>query len=190
MKSAIEELNKPVVRWRELLRIYLGKHCGNKRHTYARRNRRYRQFGIKGESHHAAATATVIVDTSGSISTEEIQQFFGEIESILYRTTVTLVQCDAVVHHCAKYKRGDWRKIEVKGRGGTNMVAAFDYIEKNQAVGDVVILLTDGETPWPEDRGYPSIFVITRAPSGPKWGHSIFINKNNYETSDLNDDTI
>jgi predicted metal-dependent peptidase len=180
LKDAIEALEKPVVRWRELLRIYLGKHCGNRRHTWARRNRRFRGFGIKGDSHHAAAEATVIVDTSGSISKEELQRFFGEIESIMSRTNVVLVQCDAAVHHCAKYRRGDWRKIEIKGRGGTDMPVAFKHIEDNGLVSDVVILLTDGFTPWPEDHGYPVIFVITQnfdEKSGPQFGHIVRLDK-------------
>lgn len=181
LKEAISELEKPKVKWRELLRSYLGRHCGNKRHTWARKNRRFRRFGMKGDSHHAAAEATVIIDTSGSISQEELQQFFAEIESILYRTTVTLVQCDAVVHDCRKYKRGDWKDIEVKGRGGTHMPAAFDYIEKNGLVSDITVLLTDGETAWPQDHGYPVIFVITRNSQWstlPTFGNVVRLEKN------------
>jgi len=40
LTEAIARLNIPVVRWRELLRHYLGKHVGNQRKTYSRRNRR------------------------------------------------------------------------------------------------------------------------------------------------------
>ena len=61
--DAVEALNKPIVRWREILRRYLGTHVGNRRRTWSRRDRRFsKQFGKKGTSHHAASTVVVLVD--------------------------------------------------------------------------------------------------------------------------------
>jgi predicted metal-dependent peptidase len=85
LKEALEELKKPIVRWREQLKAFLGTHVGNRRRTYSRPDRRQDAFGTKGISHHAACDVTVIVDTSGSISKDELEQFFGEIECIAYR---------------------------------------------------------------------------------------------------------
>ena len=170
----LETLADPIVSWRQLLRNYFGRHLGSRRKTYNRRDRRRDIFGSKGISHHAAAKASVIVDTSGSISQDELQQFFAEIESIAYKARVCMLQWDADFQgFTPRYRRGDWKKIEIKGRGGTSMDAAVDWIEANGLAGDVCILLTDGYTPWPDPKPFPMINCITSEVEGPPWGHVI-----------------
>ena len=182
LKQIIEQLAKPVVRWRELLRQYLGTHVGNRRKTYSRANRRIQAFGTKGISRHAAATVSVIVDTSGSIGTKELEQFFAEIEAISYRAKVHVLQWDAEFQGYERYRRGDWKKITANGRGGTDMAAPFQWLEDNKCVGDVVVQLTDGYCNWPPERRYPTLFVITtdeKASPGPDWG--VVIRMRTYE---------
>jgi len=175
--EAIAELNKPVVRWRELLRQYLGKHAGNQRRTYSRRNRRRQEFGTKGISRHAASDVTVIVDTSGSIGQEELKQFFAEIEAISARSRVWLLQWDASFQGYARYRRGDWKtKVKIKGRGGTDMAAPIEWLCENGLVKDAQIMLTDGYCNYTTDKHFPLITVIT-TPEGsasvPDWGITI-----------------
>ena len=178
LKEAIEALGKPVVRWREVLRRYLGRHVGNRRRTYSRAERRHQQFGLKGVSHHAAATVNVIVDTSGSIGAVELEQFFAEIEMISARAKVMVLQWDAEFQGYEKYRKGAWRGWAVNGRGGTDMVGAQMWIEKNAPGADVIILLTDGYTGYREPKQpYPFICVITTDQAGPTWGHVIHMKK-------------
>lgn len=175
LTEILETLNKPIIKWREILRQYLGKHVGNKRQTWSRVNRRY-GFGVKGISRHAAADVSVIIDTSGSISTQELEQFFGEIEAISYKAKVNVLQWDANFQGYNRYRRGDWRTMECKGRGGTNMVAPVDWLEQNNLIGDICIMLTDGYTPWPNSRPFPMLFVITTdetQATGPDWGEIV-----------------
>lgn len=67
---------------------------------------------IKKKSHVMLA-----IDTSGSVSTEELNEFFAEIDHI-YNTGVeiTVVQCDAAISNIAPYKKGI--DIRIHGRGG------------------------------------------------------------------------
>lgn len=173
LKQVIDQLAKPIIRWREILRQWLGVHVGNRRKTYSRGNRRIQEFGIKGVSHHAAATVNVIIDTSGSIGTQELEQFFAEIEAISARAKVMVLQWDAQFQGFDKYRRGDWKKLTVNGRGGTSMSGAFKWLDENNQIADVQVLLTDGYTDWPAPRQYPTMFVITtpeqQTPS-PEWG--------------------
>lgn len=175
LEEAIKALNKPVVRWREIFRQLVGTYCGGRRITYARRNRRNDNFGIPGQSHHATAKVCVIVDTSGSIDTKMLEQFFTEIEAITYKTTVNVLQWDMEFQGFGRYKRGEWRKYKVHGRGGTSMKAACEWAVKNGVQGDALVLLTDGETDWPDDLKIPFICVIAnnREIEGPKWGKVI-----------------
>jgi predicted metal-dependent peptidase len=173
--EAIQELSKPVIRWREQLRQYFGRNVGSRRWTYSRRNRRYTQFGIKGVSRHAACNINVIIDTSGSVGKRELEQFFAEIDSISSRAKVNILQWDHAFQAYGKYRRGDWKKFEVRGRGGTNMADPMYWLGDNDLVADVQVMLTDGYTPWADESRitYPCITVITTpqgTTDGPEYG--------------------
>lgn len=175
LAESIERLRKPIVKWRQVLRGIIGRNIGSQRKTWSRLHRRY-GWGHKGISRHAAATCTVIVDTSGSINTAELEQFFAEIESIAYRAKVMVLQWDAAFQGFDKYRRGDWKNITANGRGGTDMAQPFHWIEENNQVGDLNILLTDGETRWPAPRKYPTAFVITQdSVPAPEWGETVWM---------------
>ena len=177
LASAIADLKKPVVKWHQLLQHYFGRHVGNKRVTYSRRARRRDQFGMPGISRHAAATVNVIVDTSGSVSDEELQQFFAEIESIQSRARTFVLQWDHAFQGFAPYRRGAWKRFKVCGRGGTDMAAPVKWLKDNHRIADCQIMLTDGECNYlPKgDVQFPMITVITRSNGGsePDYGHVI-----------------
>ncbi len=176
LEAAIEALKKPIVRWRQLLRLYMGQHLGNSRVTFSRQNRRRPAFGNPGISHRAAAQITCIIDTSGSVSDDMLEQYFGEIESMAHRAKINVLQWDHDFQgYDRHYRKHGWKKFKINGRGGTDMVAPYTWLEKNRAVGDVVILLTDGYTPWPDPKNYPCIFCITTDAEGPKWGQTLRI---------------
>ncbi|MDB4489962.1 VWA-like domain-containing protein [bacterium] len=174
--SAIEQLNKPIVKWREILRSYIGRNCGNQRKTYSRSNRRRQSFGTKGVSHHACSNVNVIIDTSGSIDQAELQQFFAEIEAIGHRANISLLQWDYRFQGYVNYRRGDWKKLKVKGRGGTDMAAPINWLCDNNLVKDVQIMLTDGECNYAEDKKIPFVCVLTNS-SGerPNWGKTVLM---------------
>jgi predicted metal-dependent peptidase len=181
LKDAIAALGKPVVRWRELLRHYLGRHVGNQRKTYSRRNRRHNRFGVKGISHHAAANVVVIIDTSGSIGKRELEQFFAEIDAISSRAKVMVLQWDHAFQGYEKYRRGDWKGFEISGRGGTDMASPIYWLMENNQVADVQVMLTDGYCSYADPQQFPMITCITTTEgttNGPDWGHTVRLNVN------------
>jgi len=175
LAGLLERLNTPIISWRHMLRQYFGHHLGNRRKTYSRRDRRQDIFGLPGISHHAAAKVSVIVDTSGSISTEDLEQFFAEIEAIAYRASVCILQWDSKFQSfTARYRRGKWKNIKIKGKGGTDMASPVNWLEKNGLVGDVCIMLTDGECNYAEKKPFPMITCVTTSRgSAPSWGKVI-----------------
>jgi predicted metal-dependent peptidase len=86
----------------------------------------------------------VAVDTSGSVSDVEVQEFFHEIDHI-HKTgaEITVVQCDSRIQHVGPYKAGD--KIELHGRGGTEFDPVLELYNENQDKYTCLIYLTDGE---------------------------------------------
>ncbi len=173
--SAISQLSKPIVQWRQLLRQYCGRYCGNRRITFSRRNRRMDWFGMPGLSHHATAKANIIVDTSGSTE-QYLGQFFSEIDMISSRVRAKVLQWDYEMQGYSSYRRGDWKKFQVKGKGGTDMQAPLEWLKTNKLITDLQIMLTDGECTYlPADEvKFPIITVITSLTNpAPDYGHVV-----------------
>jgi predicted metal-dependent peptidase len=179
LQGEISKLADPVIHWKYVLRQYIGRQVGGKRRTWSRINRRNPIFGTKGKSNHASVPLTVGVDTSGSVDDKRLEQFFTELETMSQRFKITLVQFDHGYQCHDRYHRGDWRRIKVKGRGGTSFIEYFKAIEEKGLVGSVNLVLSDGEAPWPEARKYPVLWVLM--PHGrkeqvtPPWGDVLFI---------------
>jgi len=174
--SAINQLSKPIVQWRQMLRQYWGRYCGNKRTTFSRRNRRMDWFGMPGISHHATARANIIVDTSGSVTLQYLEQFFSEIDMISSRVKTKILQWDSDMQGYSDYRRGDWKKFQVKGRGGTDMQAPLVWLKDNKLITDLQIMLTDGECIYPsaDEVKFPIITVITSSTNpAPEYGHVV-----------------
>lgn len=89
----------------------------------------------------------VVIDTSGSMA-DMADWIAGVLRDIsrMHAQTI-LIDCDAGVHAVRKLKT--WRDVlKSKGGGGTDMRVGIDRALAEKA--DLVLVLTDGETPWPE----------------------------------------
>ncbi len=173
LTEAVARLAEPSVSWARLLRQHIAHHLGGRRRTLARASRRRQEFGVPGVSRRAAPAINVILDTSGSIDRGLLEQFFGEIDRISRQASVHVLQWDHAFQGYGLYRPGDWRSFRVKGRGGTDMAAPFEWLRENRRLANVQILLTDGYCNWPARGPYPLITVIASrgpAPAGPRWG--------------------
>ncbi|GHE03360.1 vWA domain-containing protein [Streptomyces alanosinicus] len=92
----------------------------------------------------------VVVDTSGSVSDAELGSALLEVAAISRavggrRDLVSVLSCDAAAQTvrplCAT------EGIELVGGGGTDLRTGFDRALRTRP--DVVVVLTDGQTPWP-----------------------------------------
>lgn len=174
----LKKLQAPIVNWKYIFRQLMGRKAGGRRTTYARRSRRHNHFGIKGKSSHASIPLTVMVDTSGSMSTKDLEMVFTEIESMSQRFKITLVQFDHEVQGLpAVYHRGDWRNIKINGRGGTSFTNVFDWIEEHKVVGIGNICLTDGYADFGPKRPYHMLFAIVNRDVVPPWGDHVIVTK-------------
>ena len=105
------------------------------------------------------------------MSSGDLQTVFAEIESLSRRFKLTLIQFDHEVQGTAEnYHKGDWRKIAIKGRGGTSFVNLVNWLKENNRIGQVNIILTDGFAPWPERENFHLLWVLTNSEAQPAWG--------------------
>jgi len=123
----------------------------------------------------------LVIDTSGSISKEELSIFAGAIKKLsTISSELTVITHDVSVQQVIRSSQIDkfLQKVEFKGRGGTSHIQAFEYIEKiskKEGYPDVVICLTDGYTDFPEKPKYPVIWALTKEHNPPPWGIKVVI---------------
>ena len=170
LPAGIEELLKdilqPKINWREVLRQFLVSNFKND-FSWLPPSKKHIHNGLVLPSLKTEGIGTVVVgvDTSGSISNENLQQFFGEIQSILntYEMDLHVVQCDAAVQKHDTYRRGDeLGAVEIKGRGGTSFVPVFDMVSEENINPVCLIYLTDLWGDFPEEApNYPVLWAAT-----------------------------
>lgn len=181
LTESISKLEKPKINFMYLLRNVIGRAAGGKRFTFAKRHRKRDAFGIKGKSHRNRIPLNICVDVSGSVSKKMIQKFFGEIERASNSFKIKLITFDTVVTSVSDYHKGDWKSIELKGRGGTSFEACLNYLENNNLVGKLNIIFTDGYDIIPEKRPYQVLWVVVGSAgkryleSQELWGECILI---------------
>jgi predicted metal-dependent peptidase len=146
MKGLLDRLNSkepPKFDWKAYLRRFTG---GSQKVFTKKLRRKFNKrfednpgLKIKHRKH-----ILVAVDTSGSVSDTEVQEFFHEIGHINKTgAEITVVQCDTHIRHIGPYKAGD--KIEIHGRGGTYFDPVLEMYNENQDKYTCLIYLTDGE---------------------------------------------
>ena len=97
----------------------------------------------------------VIIDTSGSVSDAELGSALLEVAAIARAVggrpdLVSVLSCDAAAGVAYPLCRAEG--IPLIGGGGTDLRAGFDRALHANPRPDVVVALTDGQTPWPSSR--------------------------------------
>lgn len=92
----------------------------------------------------------IVVDTSGSVDQDLLDRALGEVDTILRRLgqrRVTVIPCDAIAYGVQRLTSA--RQVELIGGGGTDMGRGIEAAQALRPPADVVVVLTDGYTPWP-----------------------------------------
>lgn len=148
-------------------------------YTWGRPSRRQVPGVLLPSLRRPVPTIAVVVDTSGSVSDDMLAQALAEIDSALSssgarRGDVTVLSCDAAV--AARQRVNAATQVRLKGGGGTDMRVGISAALALRPRPDVVIVLTDGETPWPDDRPRVALVVgllgRTQVPA-PEWARVV-----------------
>lgn len=143
----IEKLRSKKIDWKRYIRNQTSNSSIDVEESIKRRNRRFmNRVEIKGFIKTYSSQGVVILDTSGSMSSEFISKTLGEIDNLCKSTnsSVELIQVDAQVHSIKKYTPSN-KKVQIMGRGGTYLYPAIEYVRDKKIRCDYIIVLTDGE---------------------------------------------
>lgn len=154
----------PKAPWQDLLRRFVELSARND-YSWVPPSRRYLSQGYYLPSLRSEELPAIViaVDTSGSVTDEELKQYAGEISGILetWDTTIHVVYADSKYQGSQVFTREDLPlKLDAKGGGGTDFRPAFKWVENEGLEPAALIYLTDMEcNRWPTDPGYPVLWA-------------------------------
>lgn len=156
-----EKVFHPPQPWRELLgaavRSATSSGGAGEDYTYGRPSRR--SAGTPGvvlpSLRRRPPRVAVVIDTSGSVSDAELGSALLEVAAIARavggrRDLVSVVPCDAAARLAHSLCRDEG--IPLVGGGGTDLRTGFARALAARPAPDAVVVLTDGQTPWPDTR--------------------------------------
>jgi predicted metal-dependent peptidase len=156
-----DEAFHPPQPWRKLLRAAVRSAASapgaGEDHSYRRPSRRSASVpGVLLPSlRRTPPRVCVVIDTSGSVSDAELGSALLEVAAIGRavggrRDLVSVISCDAAAGIAVPLCRAE--SIELMGGGGTDLRSGFARALRSRLKPQVIVALTDGQTPWPSEQ--------------------------------------
>jgi predicted metal-dependent peptidase len=174
--ALVAEMNKSQVNWKQQLRqFYVNTLKSTRMPTRKRRNRRYGilQPGVKKKPELHLG---LCVDTSGSVSEEELSMFWAEMAAISSCSVkITVIEADCVVQNVYEFEPK--KTPDFKGRGGTAYNPAIQKAVELDVDG--IIYCGDFDTAdTPENPKKPFLWVgVRNSPAPAEFGKVIYLEK-------------
>lgn len=171
----------PKVNWRGVLRHALRHAIATRRGSmdYSYRAPSRRQIPealLPGRVRHVLDVA-LLIDTSGSMTQEHLDQALAEVVGVLRFTgmPVRVLSCDTASGSIKRTRMLRDLKDVLRGGGGTDLRVGLDAVERLKPLPHMVIVITDGYTPWPDapPRMRAVVVIIGDGPDAPKWAETV-----------------
>jgi len=153
----IDDILKAKVQWKQLLRRYVKQFTTPVDWSYNRPAKRSHVLEVFMPNVIKENTEIeILVDVSGSIGGDDLKEFLSEIIGMaraIQNLKMWVTFCDAEVHERYEVHNGDIPKIlnfKISGGGGTDLRVGLDNIAKKNNNIPVVVVITDGYTPFYE----------------------------------------
>lgn len=180
MMRWVDDLLAPSLPWRALLARFF---AVNQRDDYSwRRPSRREGDALLPRLSSEGLDVVAAIDTSGSISDEELRAFVGELDALKgqVRAKVTLLACDNHVAENAPWEFEPWDTMQLpsglEGGGGTDFRPVFDWVETENRSPNLLVYFTDAEGDFPKQPpGYPVIWLVKGKGAVP-WGERVQLN--------------
>ena len=182
IKRMIKDLTAPVVNWRELLQQQIQSIIKND-FTFSRPGRRswHMDAILPGMKNAQTIDVCVAIDTSGSITSDDLKIFLSEVKGIMdmyddYK--VHIITWDTEVYNPADYSPDtaeDISSYEPGGGGGTDPHCVWEYLKQNEIEPKKLIMFTDfcffGWSPEQVQDYCDTIWIIKGNPTAePEFG--------------------
>lgn len=178
VERLVRNLTAPKMDWRSLITMKIPSLAKND-YSYQRPNKKYQYSGIvmPGLQREEAIEVDVAIDTSGSISQQQLEEVLSEVAGLMdmyEEFTLRIWQFDTQVYGFETFTKdsaSDISSYQIKGGGGTSFQCNWDFMKANDITPKLFIMFTDGESydGWGEE-GYCDdvIWIINN-----KWNKQI-----------------
>ena len=167
--AMINSRNDAHVDWTEALKNFLFDVGNNIETTWSSPNRRFIGRGdfFPNTKREGIERLIIAVDTSGSVSDDELKQFLSETMQIAedFAPEVHFLAIDTRIRNAQIFEAGEYPdEIDgyvLGGRGGTRFEPAFRYAESMEDAPSAMIYFTDGYAQYPDEPDFPVIWAIS-----------------------------
>ena len=166
VEETVRSAHASTLDWRTLLRRYMTD-AARRDYSWSAPNRRFIDSGLYLPSIRSEGidTIAVIIDTSGSIPTQTLAEFWVELRGIVGEIRperVFVLQVDAALQDAAEYGHDDLPdEIALKSRGGTDFRPGFEWLDAQGIQPAVCLYFTDMEcSSYPEtEPPFPTTWI-------------------------------
>ena len=162
-RNAISKMISNEIKWESLLKRFCGFTRRDERTSSIRRlNKKYPGVHSGFKKTYKPMVA-VYIDESGSVSNNELEKFYSELDSLSNRTDFYIYKFDHEVDEKSSFlwKKRSKPKINRTLTGGTSFDAVAKHAIENKKLFDGYIVLTDGGAPKPRNaRGLKRCWVL------------------------------
>ncbi|MBQ4570969.1 MAG: hypothetical protein IJB21_04690 [Bacilli bacterium] len=179
IERLVTKLTTPQIDWRYVLNEFIQEEIND--YTFLPPDYRYSgDFFLPSYSDKDDIVKDVLfmIDTSGSMTNEMIAYAFSEVYGAISmfdgKLSGKLGFFDYIVHNVVDFEDvSDIEKIKPMGGGGTSFESVFEYVDRMDEPPIMIIILTDGEAPYPKlDSSYniPILWLINNDKITPPYG--------------------
>ncbi|MEW5789833.1 MAG: VWA-like domain-containing protein [Pseudomonadota bacterium] len=161
----VDHLLAPQLPWRALLARYM-MNVARDDYSFQRPSRRD-GAAIMPRLASQGVNVAVVLDTSGSVTREELEAFLGEVDALKaqVRAAVTLHACDDKLDPAGPWRFAPWESLvlpeQVSGGGGTDFRPVFDWLERERLGPDLLLYFTDAEGRFPDgEPEFPVLWLV------------------------------
>ena len=169
----------PKIPWQRVLHHYADTILNGDDYSLAHPNKRYltQDVIVPGRYSESIGNLVVALDTSGSMTEEEIREVAGEIRGMVPSTQdITLIVADSVIQQVIPLEHLEEVLASgmFRGGGGTDHVCVFEYIARHHLNPRIFIGLSDLCSCFPEKKPpYPVLWLVPEIHADPPWGKVI-----------------
>jgi len=167
LERMITKMLAPKIPWQEVLTRFVTSQAKDD-YTFKSPNRRFVHAGLylPTLNNPRLDNIGIIVDTSGSISEEQLNEFASEMQSIMHLYPGTEAEVLYVDTEVANHQTMDAEDFALvpKGGGGTDFAPGFEWFDEHKIDPACIIYFTDGYcNSYPNDRyvNCPVLWVVT-----------------------------
>lgn len=187
VRRLIQDMTAPKMNWRELLRMQLESTIKSD-FTWMRASRRgwHMDAVMPGMKNDELIDIAIGIDASGSIDNQMLRDFLSETQGIMDQFQsykIHIFTFDTGVYNPQQYNSDNLDTIcdyEVKGGGGTDFDAIFNYLKEEQIEPRRLVVFTDGYPfgSWGDESYADTVWIIHgNTTVVPPWGQHAYYEK-------------